>query len=137
MNQDLLEAYSNTNYNVFDPKLIINIGKQNQALDTFLKETGYNSWCFITACNPLSGSDFTIEDNTRFNNQLSEDIKDYPNHMGEGKDAEGIWPAEESYLVCTISKEKAIELGKKYKQNAVVFGTINEAAELIVLEEIV
>jgi hypothetical protein len=136
MNQDLLEAYSNTNYNVFDPKLIINIGKQNQALDAFLKKNGYNSWCFITAWNPLSGSDFTIEDNTRFNNQLSEDLKGYPNHIGEGKDAEGIWPAEASYFVCTISREKSIEWGKKYKQNAIVFGAINEVAELIVLEEI-
>jgi hypothetical protein len=57
-------------------------------------------------------------------------------HGGEGKDAEGICPAEASYFVCAISREKSIELGKKYKQNVIVFGASNEVAELIVLEEI-
>ncbi|MEC5166738.1 hypothetical protein RCH18_002486 [Flavobacterium sp. PL11] len=137
MNQELLEAYSNTNYHVFNPKLLINIGKENIELNIFLKEKNYKSWCYITAWNPLSASNFTIEDNTTLNNQLLEDIKKYPNHIGEGKDAEGIWPGEESYFVCNISKEKSIELGKKYKQNAIVFGTINEMAELIILEKLV
>jgi hypothetical protein len=137
MNQDLLEAFSNTNYHVFNPKLLINIRKQNLELNTFLKENSYDTWCFITAWNPLSESNFTIEENASFNKRLSFDIKDYPTYLGEGKDAKVTWPAEESFLVCNISKEKAIELGKKYKQNALVFGTINKVAELIVLEEII
>jgi hypothetical protein len=137
MDQNLLEAYSKTNYHVFNPKLLINIGKQNLELNTFLKENNYETWCYITAWNPLSESNFTIEENASFNKRLSFDIKDYPNYLGEGKDADGIWPAEESYLVCKISREKSIELGKKYKQNALVFGTINKVAELIVLEEII
>lgn len=136
MNQELLEAYSKTNYQITNPDLIINIGRENKKLNTFLKLNTYDTWCFITAWNPFSSSDFTIEDNENFNIGLYKDIKNYPNYTGEGKDPEGIWAAEESYFVCNISRERAIELGEKYKQNAIVFGKINEVAELIILEKI-
>lgn len=136
MNQELLEAYSKTNYQITNTELIINIGKQNKKLNTFLKLNTYDTWCFITAWNPLSSDGFTIEENNRFNNELFEDLSEYATYKGEGKDPTGVWAPEESYFVCNISREKSIELGKKYKQNAIVFGKINDVAELIILEKI-
>ena len=51
---DLIEAYKNTKYKVFEPGIIIEIGILNQDVDDLLLKHTSNEWAFITAYNPYS-----------------------------------------------------------------------------------
>ena len=128
----LLEAYKATCYEIIQPKIAIYIEKENEALQTFLKENEIINWCFITAWNPYSNA-LSQEENSSLNESLRLDLKDYKILEAQGKDTIGNWPPEPSFFVANISEDQAIALGKKYQQNAIVYGTINETARLITL----
>lgn len=128
----LLEAYKATCYEIIDPKVAIFIGQENEALQTFLKENEITNWCFITAWNPFSNA-LPTEENSALNESLRLDLKDYKILEAQGKDTIGNWPPEPSFFVANISEDQAIALGKKYQQNAIVYGTINETARIITL----
>ena len=51
---DLLNGYLATCYQIHDPSIDIYISKENSALNSFLIQNNYFSWCFITAWNPFS-----------------------------------------------------------------------------------
>lgn len=53
MEQDLINAYKNTSYNIFTPELSIIIGQNNSELDALLERHHCTEWAFITACNPF------------------------------------------------------------------------------------
>lgn len=128
----LLEAYKATCYEIIHPKVAIFIGQENEVLQTFLKENEITNWCFITAWNPFSNT-LSTEENSVLNESLRLDLKDYKILEAQGKDTIGNWPPEPSFFVANISEYQAIALGKKYQQNAIVYGTINEPAKLITL----
>ena len=128
----LLEAYKATCYEIIQPKIAIYIGKENEALQTFLKENEIINWCFLTAWNPYSNA-LSQEENSALNESLRLDLKDYKILEAQGKDTIGNWPPELSFFVANISEAQAIALGKKYQQNAIVYGTINETPRLITL----
>ncbi len=50
--------------------------------------------------------------------------------------ADPSWTSERSLLILSITKDEAIEIGKKYKQNAIVFGIIYQPAELIIMDHL-
>lgn len=128
----LLEAYKATCYEIIQPKIAIFIGQENETLQIFLKENEFINWCFITAWNPYSNA-LSLEENSALNESLRLDLKDYKILEAQGKDTIGNWPPEPSFFVANISEDQAIALGKKYQQNAIVYGTINETARLITL----
>ncbi|RAR73694.1 DUF3293 domain-containing protein [Flavobacterium aciduliphilum] len=134
ISKELLLGYQSTCYSILNPKIDIYLTKDNEALHSFLKEHHFNSWCFITAWNPFSNA-LSLEDNQRLNSLLEQDLTNYTVFAGEGKDTLGDWPPEISFFVGGITKEAAIYLGKKYEQNAIVYGEINGLAELILLAE--
>jgi hypothetical protein len=47
-----------------------------------------------------------------------------------GKDPTGVWTPEPSWLILGITRPKAIAIGQKFEQNAIVYGELNQAAEL-------
>jgi hypothetical protein len=126
----LIEAYQSTNFNVFEPELTIRIGHKNQLLDDLLQQHHCETWAYITAWNPLSETQ-SDEINQLRNKELKDDIQDYILFDGEGVGQDPNWKPEHSFLVLGISREKAIALGNKYKQHAIVFGEINKAPELL------
>ena len=132
LSSDLLNGYLATCYQIHEPAIDIYISKENSALNSFLIQNNYFSWCFITAWNPYS-VEHPNETNNTLNAQLKADLSDYTIYDGQGKDTLGDWPPELSFFVANISKEKTKELAIKYKQNAVVFGELNKPAELLVL----
>jgi hypothetical protein len=132
LSSDLLNGYLATCYQIHDPSIDIYISKENSALNSFLIQNNYFSWCFITAWNPFSAVQ-SDETNNTLNVLLKADLSDYTIYDGQGKDTLGDWPPELSFFVANISKEKTKELAFKYKQNAVVFGELNKPAELLVL----
>lgn len=131
----LLEAYKATCFEIIQAKIEIYIGKENKAFETFLIENEITNWCFITAWNPFSNA-LTNKQNIALNKSLSLDLKDYKLFQAQGKDTIGSWPPEPSFFVANIIEDQAIALGKKYQQNAIVYGTIHETARLITLVEV-
>jgi hypothetical protein len=129
---ELLEAYKATCYEIINPKIEIFIDKENKALFNFLSENTISSWCFITAWNPYS-KELSMNENMDLNNQLEKELKDYKIYAAQGKGTIGDWPPEPSFFVTNITEVDAIALGKKYKQNAIVYGNYDGHAKLITL----
>jgi hypothetical protein len=131
--RDLISAYLRTDYRVFEPALSMRIGEVNEALDELLCCHHCREWAYLTAWNPLSiptGEQENREQNTR----LREELAGYPLFEGEGKAADSDWKPEPSFLVLGIPRTAAIETGRKYRQLAIVCGSIGGPAELLLLE---
>jgi hypothetical protein len=45
-------------------------------------------------------------------------------------------PPEKSLLILGINKEQAIAIGNEYEQNAIVYGEVGQAAQLLLLRTI-
>jgi hypothetical protein len=129
---ELLEAYKATCYEIINPKIQIYIDIENEVLFNFLKENYISSWCFITAWNPYS-KELSNDENIHLNNRLEKELKDYKIYAAQGQGTTGDWPPESSFFVVDISEGDAMALGKKYKQNAIVYGNNDGKAKLITL----
>jgi hypothetical protein len=132
ISKELLEGYQATCYSILNPNIDIYLGKENEVLRSFLKEQSFDSWCFITAWNPFSKA-LSLEENIALNKKLENDLSIYTIFPAAGKDTLGDWPPEPSLFVANITEDQAIALGKKYQQNAILYGTFNEPARLITL----
>lgn len=129
---DLLTSYYKTDYIIYDPKIIIKINEKNKELNKLLKKNNVSEWAYITAYNPMSQISSEAR-NESANKKLLIDIQEYKVFKGEGVGQDNTWKPEKSFLVLGVNKNKAIEIGKKYLQKAIIFGVINQSAELIIL----
>lgn len=129
---DLLAAYQSTRYKTFDLPIVIEIGMVCPALDDLLSQYGLSTWAFITAWNPFSRVLSDAENNHR-HTCLKEAVRQYKFFEGEGVGAASTWPPERSLLILGIAKDVAVEIGRKYEQNAIVIGKIYQPAELLQL----
>ena len=128
--KDLVEAYKETDFNIYEPRITINVGKVNQELDQLLKTHNCIDWAYITAWNPYSElTDHSI--NEENNNRLRNDLNKYKLYEGEGVGSDKSWEPEKSFLILGIPLDEAILIGKKYRQNAIVVGKLNEPPQLI------
>ena len=130
---ELIEAYRNTRFIVFSPAITITIGETSKVLEELLLKEGVTEWAFITSVNPYS-KQLTDKENDKLFDDLKEDVKNYPNFMGEGVGADSRWKPEISLLVLGISRTEAERIGRKYGQNAIVLGSEGNEAELLLLQ---
>jgi hypothetical protein len=128
----LIEAYNNTKYKVFESNLTIEIGKLNQELDDLLIKHKSEKWAFITAYNPYSRV-LTQNENKSRHNEMKELVRNYLTFEGHGVGEDLSWEPELSLLIIGISKDDASKIGKKFEQNAIVYGEINSSPELLIL----
>ena len=131
---DIIDAYKNTKYFVFELDLTIEIGKLNQHIDEIILKYNSNEWAFITAYNPYSKVLIDKENQIR-HDELKELTKDYVSFEGHGIGEDPTWEPELSLFIIGISKVEASKIGKKFEQNAIVFGELDNLPELIVLNE--
>ncbi|MBU6159130.1 MAG: DUF3293 domain-containing protein [Bacteroidetes bacterium] len=127
---DLIKAYTETNFTVYEPAIVIRVGQINSRLDELLSQSNETSWAYITAWNPYS-EPTDKQMNEERNEQLRNDIIHYKFFDGEVVGTDPTWGPEKSFLIIGINKDEAITIGKKYRQNAIVAGKINEPAELL------
>jgi hypothetical protein len=124
VDDELINAYLETNYVVFvnESEVVIKIGEQlPKTLIDLLSNIESKSWAFITAWNPSSQLT-TDEINLQQNSQLFDEMSiNYLILEGIGKSKDGNW-SEASYFVVGISRSEASEVGKKYRQNAILYG---------------
>jgi len=127
---ELIQAYKETDFNVYEPKITIKVGQVSQELDSLLNINNCMTWAYITAWNPYSEltDDRTNEEK---NDQLRNDLTGYIFFYGEGVGSDHNWQPEKSFLILGIALHDAILIGKKYRQNAIVVGKIHEEPQLI------
>ncbi len=131
----LIESYKNTKYKIFEPDIIIEIGKSNQDLDNLLLIHNSNEWAFITAYNPYSRV-LTNDENRMRHEELKELTKAYITFEGHGVGEDPAWEPELSLFIMGISKEESSLIGEKFEQNAIVYGKTNSEPELIILNSL-
>lgn len=130
----LFAAYRRTAFQVRAPggSLTLRVGQTHAELDDLLAAHQARSWAYLTACNP--GSVRLIDgENARRQSALADAVSRFglPAFEGEGVGDDGRWPPEPSLLVVGITKEAALDLGRRFGQAAIVFGERDSAAELL------
>ena len=130
----LIEAYKNTKYKVFGSTITIEIGKFNQDLNNLILNHNSNEWAFITAFNPYSKV-LTNDENKIRHYELKELTENYVTFEGHGVGEDPTREPELSLFIIGISKVEATKIGKKFEQNAIVYGELNNSPELIILNE--
>jgi len=133
--EELLAAYRAAHFHVFsEPPFVLRIGEHSKGLAVLHETAGVSSSAFITAYNPYS-MECTEEQNLAAQARLVDSIdkSGLVSIEGEGKDPEGQWPGEPSLLVLGCTGKQAEDLGRLYKQNAVVLCGDDAVPELVVL----
>jgi hypothetical protein len=126
-------AYEQAIYEVYygQETIEINIGQNCPPLDSLIAQSDYPTWALITAANPYS-QPLSARENQRRDRRLSKHLRglQLPLIPAMGKDPTGVWTPEPSWLILGITRPKAIAIGQKFEQNAIVYGELNQAAEL-------
>lgn len=133
MSERLDREYRQTVYWVHAPQSYVGlrIDETNPELDRLLEETGAEEWAHITAWNPRSQR-LPPPKNRQAHECLEWTVRlRYASLPGVGAGTDGDWPPEEGLFVFGISESDAIELGRRFGQNAIVAGRKGEAARLV------
>lgn len=129
----LRKAYEQAIYEVYDGQktIEIKIGQNCPSLDYLIAQSALPTWALITAANPYS-QPLSTPENQRRDQRLSKHLQglELPLIPALGKDPTGVWSPEPSWLILGITRQKAIAIGQKFEQNAIVYGELNQAAEL-------
>jgi len=134
--QDLLNSYSAAEYHVDAvPPFILKIGIFSHELMRLYESTNSNCAAFITAYNPGS-NELPTDVNVVRNQELEMLISSmrYPFVRGTGKCADDDGLGEVSLLIVGMDKVTAIDVGKKFEQNAIVWCAGDATPQLILLK---
>lgn len=134
--KDKIEAYLDTHYHVGvgPDAFVLRIGQHSPALALHYAENGSDCALFITAFNPL-GQEQDDAANKEAHARLGEVLHPMASAIieGEGSDPSGKWRTEKSYLAFGIDADAARELGRRFKQDAVVWIGRDAVPQLLLL----
>ena len=135
LSQELIAAYSSTNFEVHaETRIVLKVGEFNQNLKLIFSQLNHSTACFITAYNPES-IELSVHENQSAQQELYDDLVslDCTIFNGFGSDPDGNWEGEPSYFASGIAFIDAKNLGKKYRQNAIVWCDQKCIPELVLL----
>jgi hypothetical protein len=134
IDQRLREAYLATTYEVRHLGLHLRIGEENWHLQEFLIDNNAFSWAFISAWNPFS-QPLPFSENEKRHSILMDFVKkkQWIFTEGFGVPQKDEWEAEKSLFILDITINEAIDLGKRFDQNAIVIGRLAKPPELLFL----
>lgn len=132
LDRGLVAAYLRSIYKVLDPEFLVQIGELSTELDKWLANHNFQTFAFLTAANPRSL--VLPEKENRERNELLLEmllplISEGP-YAAVHLDENDVWPEEQSWWVPGLSAEKAVDLGRAFDQNAIVFWQQGRAVEL-------
>jgi hypothetical protein len=138
LSPDLIAAFRATDYRVYaspGPDFILRIGCRSSELAGLHAARGVTGSAHLTAWNPLSQST-APETNRAAQERLLADLLalNAATLPGFGVNPAEDWPGEEHVLAIGLSRDAAIGLGQKYKQNAIVWSGADAIPELILLQ---
>jgi hypothetical protein len=127
-------AYRDTDYRVEDAPtgpFVIRVGNVCVDLEQLLFDEVAFDWAFVTACNPHSRR-LSDDENARRMAELETAITahGWDHYRGASAGSDGDW-REPSFLVLGITEGDAVELARRFGQNAIVAGRAGEPARLI------
>ena len=127
-------AYERTRFCVDDAErqVCFRVGSRSRKVQELLERHGARRFAFITAWNPASVTQPSAE-NHRRQAELKNELRrlGYKTLPGVGIGDDPAWEPEESLMVLGMSRAKAVALGQKYGQLAIVFGERDAPAELV------
>ncbi|HXG83255.1 MAG TPA: DUF3293 domain-containing protein [Pyrinomonadaceae bacterium] len=127
-------AYLQTNYVVQDGEnqIVIRIGKDNSVLQELLRRYGAYNCAFITAYNPFSKK-LAVQENQSRQSELLNYLrqKHFRFLEGYGESQSNDWEPEPSAFIFDIGLNDAIAIGKRFEQNAFVFGKAESTPQLV------
>ena len=135
INSRLRLAYVRAEYAVFAaPELVIHIGEPSPRLDALLAAHGAHCAAYVSAANPRGWRRNALRNRIAFGSLKKLLRKEGLRFLaGEGRDPNGDWPAEASLLVLGISRAAAEALGRRLRQNAIVWIERGSPPELVAL----
>lgn len=114
---------------------VVRIGQRSLGVERLMAAHKSVTAAFITADNPYSWPLGRMENGIRrrrFRAALRKrGLKSVP---GAGHGTDGNWPPEDSPLIFGLSEAAAADLGREFRQNAIVFIRHSHAAELVWLD---
>jgi hypothetical protein len=131
---DLDAAYRATDYRVEHAPhgpFVIRVGEFSFDLEQLLFDEVEFDWAYLTACNPGS---VPLPDEENFHRTM--ELRDvfrarWPRHYyGVSVGRDGTW-REPSFLVLGMTEDQAVEVARRFGQNAVVVGRMAETARLV------
>ena len=129
-------AYKAADYYISDTSsdFIIRIGVSSEKLRQLHHGTGQNCSIYITAFNPY-GAEQNSVDNRSAHVELEGHLRKISPYVfeGFGTDPAGIWAPEASFLALGIDLSTSKLLGKRFKQDAVVWVGADAVPQLIIL----
>ena len=132
--ESLWESYRSSTYCARTEigEITIRIGAIDPLLERLLREGEIHDWAFITAYNPASAP-LSATDNDARQERLEQVVRagGYRCFSGSGAGAKDDWPPERSVLILGIRRAEAVELGRRFGQNAIVCGSRGQPAELL------
>lgn len=132
---DLISVYRSTDYKVSSPSasFVLRVGVYNAPLASLLASSGHSQAAFITAYNPL-GKASKPALNTKALTALKLDLVAMGcallEGVGLGKDG---WDDERGVLALGLRLRKAKALGRKFRQNALVWVGKKAVPRLVLL----
>ena len=130
----LANAYLATDYTVqIDGKvLVLRPNERSPVVDRALSRFKVRGAAFITAFNPYSrirGKSANLAAHAALVASVRRRGKRFVEGYGQGHDKQ--WPPEKSILVFGVTRAAAAALGRRYRQNAIVFAAFRRPAELV------
>jgi hypothetical protein len=134
VSEDMINSYLETNFQISsDEDFIVKLGYFSSMLSDLHKQHGCDTSAIITAWNPHS-EPLPEDENHHKNEALKKIVMDqYVIVTAAGVDPKGERSYNQFFLLLGISRYDAMQIGKKFQQNSIVF---NESAipELIMLK---
>ena len=89
------------------------------------------TWALITAYNPYSQC-LSADENQQRHQRLVEHLQKFKLAYlpAVGRDIDGIWTPEQSLCIFGVELKRAIAIGQKFNQNAIVYGKLNRPIKL-------
>jgi hypothetical protein len=133
---NLVLAYRATDYVVFSEgrSFSVRVGEHSLLLDRLLARKKARSGAFITAWNPFSNR-LGAGANACRDRELKRFLRarHFVYLKGEGRGQTADWPPEPSVVVLSVPRTQAASIGRRFRQNAIVYVTFGRPAELIML----
>ena len=131
-----IAAYRATDYRFGEgaDAITLRIDEASSALESLYVRLAHTRGVFITAFNPY-GEVHGDEANEAAHLRLGRELKELHAIVmeGAGADPKAVWPQEKSYFSLGADLEAARVLGRRYRQDAVVWVGRNAIPKLILL----
>ena len=119
-----------------DRSIKFELEKNNAELDALLKAHGQRQWAFLTAYNPHAQPNNALA-NQQHLKKLIEDVQQQGLTFLPGRDVsddKSLTP-EACLLIFGVPADRALQIGKRYGQAAVIVGELDQSPRLLYAEE--